>query len=172
MRQILSGLLSVAAIALAGPLAAEDLTPAQQATKAELAARLGVDAAGHTLHELSVLTCRVSGAENDREKARLIRDFNTADLTPPPTSRVGHEQMAEMLGVSADDYTTAQLVLLRALSEDESCNVPDPLAYARGDERLTPTSAAAKNQLALSMGVDPTEYSLVELVKMHESDDN
>ncbi|MEM7488539.1 MAG: hypothetical protein AAF390_05385, partial [Pseudomonadota bacterium] len=61
---------------------------------------------------------------------------------------------------------------MRDLASDETCNVPDPAAYATSGERLTPVSAGAKNQLATSMGVDPTDYSLAELVRMHESEDN
>ncbi|MEM8824843.1 MAG: hypothetical protein AAGF30_14650 [Pseudomonadota bacterium] len=172
MKPILSVVLSAALLPLAGAAAADQESAAAEATKAEMAARIGVDVGDYSLRELATMSCRLSGAENDAEKARLLREFTDQGLTPPPAEHSGHAQMAAALGVDASDYTTAQLVLLRDLATDETCNIPDPASYATGAEQLTPASANAKNQLAMSMGVDATEYTLAELVRMHEAEDN
>ncbi|WGH79481.1 hypothetical protein [Jannaschia ovalis] len=173
---MIARMVSIAAlVALAGPAFSEDLSPAAQATKAQLAQHLGVDAGDHTLAELSDLNCRIEATDSETEKARLLADFQQASAPRAPAPMSSREQLARSLGVDPAEYTTGQLTLLKALVESEECYVPNPAQFASPGERLTPVSAGAKAQLAGTLGLDPNEFTLVELVKMHfesEQDEN
>ena len=53
------------------------------------------------------------------------------------------------------------------MMEDDECDVDNPADYVRTrGEMLTEPAASAKMQLARALGVKPTDYTLVELVKM------
>ena len=75
-------------------------------------------------------------------------------------------QLATELGVNASDYSLAQLVYLKGLMEGRNCSAARAAEIIKAGERITPEAAAAKDQLAMVLGVEPSQYTLNELVKM------
>ena len=149
--------------------AAQTAEPAADRTKAQLAAHLGVDPDDYTLSELARLNCRVEAAESDAERRRLLE--SPLSLDPLPTGPADHSQLAASLGVDPDLYTASQLALLKTLIEDDNCNIRNPQEFAAADERITDGTARAKSVLATSLGVDPVDYTLHELVEMRFGED-
>lgn len=172
MRILVSTALVVSVSAFALSAGAETLSPEAMATKEQLAAQLGVNPEEHTLAALTQLSCRLEGAESEAEKARLLTglaDFGQVHGDGPEDSR---EQLAAQLGVDASEYTRNELVLLKAVMEDDECNISDPAKYAHEEERITTETASAKWQLATMLGVNAQDYTLNELVKMKADDDS
>jgi hypothetical protein len=160
-------LLSTAILALAsGSVAAQSVSPAVQGTKSQLAAQMNVDPEDFTLSELSQLSCRLEGAHTEAERQQILRTAQEGGgaRTAPMTANV--DQLAAELGVAPADFTNEELVLLKSLVESEDCDVAQAERYLASGERLTPVGAEAKRQLALSLGVSPTEYTLDELVRL------
>lgn len=136
------------------------------AGKEQLARSLGVDPADYTMMELGQLKCRLESADSDAERRRLLESVKGYGEVPQEPSSASKEQLARQAGVDPDDFTTAELVYLLHLAEANDCSFADVARYAHSSETLSPTSAAVKAQLAQSVGVEPGEYTLMELVKM------
>ncbi|PWJ16219.1 hypothetical protein [Jannaschia seohaensis] len=154
------------AVALTQGAFAQTLEEIERSTAEQIAGHLGVEPDAYTLSELTRLNCLVESASTEAERQRLLSDPLSMEPTVDTGTTQGDEQIAASLGVNAGDYTTSQLALLKTLSEDDSCNVGDIEAFAAGGEQVTVGSARAKLQLATSLGVDPSEHTLAELVKM------
>ena len=166
MKAILLPLSLAAATATAGFALAEELSPAAQANKNQLAAHLGVSADDYTLLQLTQLNCRLEAAHSDAERDRLLEGIADFGKVPVEASTASKEQLATELGVKATDYDMNELAYLKSMLEDDDCSVSDPASWAKSGERLTFETAAAKQQLATALGVMPTEYTLAELIRM------
>ncbi|MBT8455767.1 MAG: hypothetical protein HKO95_08395 [Rhodobacteraceae bacterium] len=162
-------LMTAAAVAFVAN--AEVLTPEAQATKEQLAAQLGVSVDDYSLATLTQLSCRLEGAETEAEKARLLTGLEDFGMVHEDSAAETREQLAMELGVDAADYTRGELALLKAIMEDDECNISDPESYAKAGERITRETASAKWQLGMLLGVEPDQYTLSELVKMKASND-
>ncbi len=156
----------------AGAVAAQTVTPSMEATKEQLARHLNVDPNDFTLSELSDLACKIEAASSEAERSQILRAATEAETSGQEITSGDMNQLAAELGVNAADYTPEQLFLLKALVESDDCNVGDPAVYVKAGESLTPVGAEAKRQLALSLGVDPTAYTLDELAAMRFERDN
>ena len=155
------------ALALGAGLAlAEDLSPAALKAKQQLADNMDVNAADYTLAELSQMKCIMEGDYSDADRQRLI-DSVKGFGDPDRAAAEDKAQLASSLGVDPNVYTLSELSLLKSMVEDEECDVDDPAEYVRTrGENLSEPAASAKMQLALALGVDPRDYTLLELVKM------
>lgn len=142
---------------------------AQQGNE-QLAKQLGVDAADYTTGELTQMKCIMDGDHSAAEQARLLAGVKGFGTVPQEAADASEEQLAQTLGVDASEYTIDQLVLLKSMMEDDQCSVSDPMEFVKSGEKLTPESASAKVQLAATLGVNPTAYTLAELVKMKFDD--
>ena len=120
----------------------------------------------YTLATLNQYVCRLQGTESEAEKARLLAGLEDFGKVPSEPSVESKEQLAASMGVSAEDYTLQQLAFLKGMIEDDDCNISDPAAYAKAGERMSPETASAKAQIAALLGVEPTDYTLSELVAM------
>lgn len=155
---------SVLALSAFSATAAEMLSADEAAAKTQLAAQLGVDADAVTYKQLIQLNCKMMGAETEGEKSRLLAGLGGAPTTDP--SGDDAVQLAAEIGVSPNDYTLSQLVYMKGLIEGRNCTVQRAAEMAKVGEDVSPGGAAAKEQLAMILGVEPTEYTLNELVKM------
>ncbi len=87
----------------------------------------------------------------------------------------GHDQLAAQLGLNGAQFTTAELTTISDARRDGDRNT---VAYfLNHDNRATEdasTVSAGKAQLAAQLGVNPTEYTLAELVAADSAlrDDN
>jgi len=158
--------LTVSALALSGfaATAAEMLSAEETAAKNQLAAHLGVEADSVTYKQLIQLNCKMMGAETEAQKTRLLEGLGGA-----PTGDASGDnavQLAAEIGVNPKDYTLSQLVYMKGLIEGRNCTVQRAAEMAKVGEDVSPGGAAAKEQLAMILGVEPTEYTLSELVKM------
>jgi hypothetical protein len=153
-------------------VAAQSVSPAVAGTKNQLAAHLNVDPDDFTLSELSELSCRLEGAQTEAERQQILRTAQEGEPRPTGPMTANVDQLAAELGVDPAAYTNEQLVLLKSLVESEDCDVAQAERYLAAGERLTPVGAEAKRQLALSLGVSPTEHTLNELVRLRFERDN
>ncbi len=158
-----------AAVALAAALPLSAQTP--QTGHEELALELGVDPDAFSASELAqmkaIMEADISTQDMNRRLQALFSD-------PPDTSHAATEQLAGSLGVDPQDYTLSELVMLKRLSEDDpDCVNRDPLEIVHAEESLNVATRESKEQLGCSLDVDPTQYTLSELVQMlNEADDN
>ena len=153
------------ALGAASAMAQENLTAAQQAAKAQLAAGLNVNPDDYTSMELTQMKCIMDSSESEAEKARLIEAVKGFGQWEEP-SAAEKEQLARSLGVDPAEYTLEELALLKSMIDDDECDVQNPAEFVKAGENLTEATASAKSQLALGLGVSPNDYTLAELVKM------
>ena len=156
----------IATTALGLALASGAALAQGSAAKQQLADSLKVNADDYTIMELTQMKCIMDGDNTEAEKKRLleaVKGFGTP-VDPPAGEKA---QLAASLGVNPAEYTLAELSLLKSMMEDDECDVDNPADYVRTrGEMLTEPAASAKMQLARALGVKPTDYTLVELVKM------
>lgn len=158
-------LVTATALALTGVASAQEtLTPQAQAAKEQLAKQIGVDPDAGSYRELVDLNCKLMGARNDAEKNRLLAGFGEPEA--PPASGDTAVQLAAEIGVDPADFTLAQLVYMKGLIEGRNCTVERAASMAKVGKEITPSAASAKEQLGLLLGVDASDYTLDELVKM------
>lgn len=170
MKMMTSGLVVLAV--LAGPtFAAEDLAPAAQAGKEQLAAQLGVDVDVYSYSDLVALNCRMMSASSEDEKAKLLAGFSdmSASRNIPGTHA---EQLAAELGVDAANYSLEQLVYIKGLIEGQDCTIEEAEKIVALGEEIAPEAVNAKAQIAALLGVEPSDYTLHELVALKFDVDN
>ena len=88
------------------------------------------------------------------------------------TSAFATEQLARSLGVEPGTYTTAELVQMKFSAEDEDGKRLRTFVDRSMDIVSTQSVgiSAGVIQLAASLGVDPADYTLDELVQLHTAD--
>ena len=152
-----------ATLAIAGvAVGAQTITGDTEAAKIQLANQLGVNPDDYSHAELADLNCQLMGADTEAEKARLLAGFKTGDVAP--SAGANTEQLAASLGVDPDRYTLEQLVYIKGLVEGRGCSTERAAELAALGEKIAPQAASAKEQLAMVLGLDPTKYTLEELV--------
>ncbi|MGA0541106.1 hypothetical protein [Neotabrizicola sp. VNH66] len=83
------------------------------------------------------------------------------------TSVSGKEQLARILGVDADAYTTAQLSQLYEAKRDNDIEGYNFIVAQAAGTIAAPTSTSAGNvQRALQLGVEPGRYTPAELSQL------
>ncbi|GFE65890.1 hypothetical protein [Litoreibacter roseus] len=157
---------ALAALIGASGVTAETLNPQQQATKDAIAADLNLNPEEYTLQELSRLSCELEGVGTEAERTAILQAFEGFDPVPKAADDAAKEQLAEELGVNADDYTVLQLAYMKNVVEDENCAVKNPSDLAKVGEEISHGGAAAKFYISTELGVEPTDYTLNELVQM------
>ena len=161
-------LFTSAALALAlsaTTITAETLTPAQQATKDQLADQLDVSPDEYTILELVQMKCIIDGTDDEAERAALLKGIKGYG-GPVETASEDKAQLAALLDVDPDEYTIAELSLLKSMVEDDECDVANPAEFVKAGERLSEPAVSAKVQLARALGVSASDYTLAELVEM------
>jgi hypothetical protein len=150
-----------AALLSAGAVSAQFVTPGH----AQMAASLGLDAAQYSLAELAVIT-EARRANEDGTESFYLAGANRDSRGGVGEVSLGKSQMAASLGVNAADFSLAELVQLQQARSDN-----DPLAEAfilSGQNRESRGANGAvsrgKAQIAATLGLNPAEYSLHELV--------
>lgn len=158
---VIAALLSGAAFAgVAAPVA-------NASSDAQLAASAGVQPGVYTAAELQAII----DAKRDNDSRTANYFISGANRANPAqnTDSVGLEQLARAAGVQPGQYTQAELVgLIEAQKENDAVRVEYWLSHAN---RNTPDTASnpGKIQLAKTLGVNPDDYSLSELVLMQSS---
>ncbi len=155
---------AVAIAVLVAPVGA--LAQDAASAKQQMASELGVNADDYTSLELAQMKCRLEATDSDAERERLLREIKGYGEMPEGATDAAADQIATDLGVDAGDYTREQLVWLRGLVESNDCTPQEAQQMMAAGERIGPEAAGAKQQLAASLGVEPTQYTLAELVKM------
>lgn len=98
------GIAALALVLSAGVASAADVTPGQQ----QIANYLGVEAGAYSASELAQLL----GARNAGDTFAFNNLLDRAGATAGTVSQ-GREQLAAQAGVSAADYSTAELIQIR-----------------------------------------------------------
>lgn len=150
-------------LAIAAPAFAND----------QLAASLGVDGSLYTTAQLVEL--RSAMEDGDQTRVDYIRSSaqNGGTLSTKSGISEGHAQLAASLGVDSDDYSVAELAALKSAMADDTAGAPIN-GYGMGWGTLSTKSgiSAGQAQIAAALGVNPADYTLAELVKMRDGNDN
>ena len=141
------------ALTLAGPALASD----------QLARSLGVEPGVYSTSELIALRSALENDEQAAARAILSRDVTKGAVDSPA-------QLAASVGVD-DSYSLADVAALRSAESDDEQAAVNFIRESGGVTKGVTTStksgvSAGQAQLAASLGVNPTEYSLSELVKL------
>ena len=135
---------------------------------AQLAASAGVQPGVYTAAELQAII----DAKRDNDTRGVAYVTSGANRATPgaSTDGAGLEQLAHAAGVQPGQYTQAELVgLIEAQKENDSVRIQYWLTHAN---RATPDANPAnpgKVQLAKTLGVNPDDYSMSDLVLMQSS---
>lgn len=152
--------------ALTGAAAASSAQPGLNAGDVQLALSAGVEPGRYTRVELiNILEAREQG-----ETTRLNYFLSGANRA---TEVVGDAQLAAAAGVAQGDFSASELQrLIRAQEEGDTTEARFILS---GESRRAPNPAEVvtpgEAQLAAAIGVDPTQYTLSELVALQPHDD-
>ncbi len=146
-------------LSLAAPALAND----------QLATSLGVDAASYSTAQLAELKTAMD--EGNQTRINFILDsHNDANATTTSSksyNAANANQLATSLGVSASDYTRAELVALKdATDHDEWSRIK---AIKEHSAQNSANTVESREQLAQSLGVDANDYTRAELVNKHKS---
>lgn len=135
---------------------------------AQLAASAGVQSGVYTAAELQAIID--AKRDNDSRGVAFITSGANRANPAASTDGVGLEQLARAAGVQPGQYTQAELVgLIEAQKENDSVRIQYWLTHAN---RATPDANPAnpgKVQLAKTLGVNPDDYSMSDLVLMQSS---
>ncbi|NGQ89589.1 hypothetical protein G5V65_01670 [Rhodobacter sp. HX-7-19] len=152
--------------ALTGAASASSAQPGLNAGDVQLALSAGVEPGRYTRTELiNILEARQEG-----ETTRLNFYLSGANRTSRAT---GDAQLAAAAGVEPGEYSASELQrLIRAREDGDTAEIRFILS---GDSRRAPNPAEVvtpgEAQLAASIGVDPAQYTLAELVALQPHDD-
>lgn len=88
-----------------------------------------------------------------------------------------NQQLANSLGVDANDYSVSQLIALRDAVEDNNWTRVDFIKQSAGDDTASvssksSTSTSGTAQLAASLGVEPGTLSLSQLINLRDAEEN
>ncbi|MDV7144552.1 hypothetical protein R3X27_17885 [Tropicimonas sp. TH_r6] len=141
------------ALTLAGPALASD----------QLARSLGVEPGVYSTSELIALRSALENDEQATARAILSGDVTKGAVGSPA-------QFAASVDVD-DSYSLADVAALRSAESDDEQAAANFIRESGGVTKGVTTStksgvSAGQAQLAASLGVNPTEYSLSELVKL------
>lgn len=155
---LLSGA-ALAGVALPVPNASSD---------AQLAASAGVQPGVYTAAELQAIID--AKRDNDSRKAAFYVSGANRAAPAANTEGAGLDQLAQAAGVQPGQYTQAELVgIIEARKENDAVQLNFWLTHAN---RATPDanpSNPGKVQLAKTLGVNPDDYTMADLVLMQSS---
>ncbi|KAF0675657.1 hypothetical protein [Profundibacterium mesophilum] len=154
---------TAAAATLAGalPASAERLP----AGEAQLARSIGVTPGAYTLSELTLLkTLKAEDSSEARDRIAFIQK-NAGDVTTRD-SVSGPAQLSLSAGVTPGTLDTNELQRLNDARRENDAFRAD---YILSGERENSQNAAAKAQLAGSLGVDADAYTLAQLVALNSN---
>lgn len=160
----LTGVAIVATAVLTAPVRASETVSSGHA---QLAARAQVDAGDYTTAEIvAILTARDEG--DTTGEAFTLSHANRAEASAAGVSTAGEKQIAGSLGVDPADYTLAELAAMNAArTEGDTAGEDFVLSHVnRAEANPAEVVTAGKMQLAASLGVDPTDYTVAELTAM------
>ncbi|NDR59376.1 hypothetical protein [Aliiruegeria sabulilitoris] len=154
-------LFTALALTLAGPALASD----------QLARSLGVEAGAYSTGELIALRTALENGEHAK-----VNDILSGSITKGRTD--SSAQFAASVGADSN-YSTADVIALRSALEDSEQQTARFIRNSAGEDEGFVAStksgiSAGQAQLAASLGVDASDYSLSELVKLKadQSSDN
>ncbi len=133
----------------------------------QLARSLGVEPGAYSLTELVQLQTAME--DNDRSRIRNILNGNNDVMSTQSFGvSAGHAQLAASIGVNAEEYSLGEIVALRtAIEENDTQRIN---LIRSGDDAVLSTQGTSvspgERQLALSLGVEPGQYTLTELVQI------
>ena len=160
---------AVIASLLSGAAFAGTAAPSASASSdAQLAASAGVESGVYTAAELQAII----EAKRDNDNRAVAFITSGANRTNPAASTdgIGLEQLARAAGVQPGQYTQAELVgLLDAQKENDAVKVQYWLSHANRNSPDANPANPGKVQLAKTLGVNPDDYSMSDLVLMQSS---
>lgn len=139
---------------------------AQDAGKEQLASQLNVSADDFTMSELVQLRCRLDAADSDADRERIIESVKGFGAVPAAGDATAGQQVASDLGIDTSQYSPQELAYLRSIMEANDCTAAEAEQIMAEGEAPHPEAAAAKEQLAMELGVDPSAHTLHDLVQM------
>ncbi len=166
MKRTALALGALALVITPGLSLAEELSDAAMRTKLQMAATLDVDPETYTLDELVQLKCIMESGDSEHDKDRKIQAIKGFGRSTDDVTTAEKAQLAASLGVNPEVYSLTELSMLKSMHEDDQCQITNPAEFVKHGESLTEPAASVKSQLALSLGVSATDYTLTELVKM------
>ena len=145
----------------------------QASASDQLALSLGVEPGAYSLNELAQLKAAMDS--DDQARIRAILNGSEAISTQSLGITPGHQQLAASIDVDPNDFSTAEIVAIRAAIEDDDATRARFLM--NGDAVVSTRSfgfSAGHEQIARSLGVNPADYTLAELTEMKADsyDDN
>ena len=132
-----------------------------------LANGVHVDTSQYTAAEQAFL--KTADWQEDRAQINAILNGEssvgiTASSKSAPSS--GAEQLAHSVGVDAGAYSLADLATLKTANPEESRNLISATLNQATSDTLSDGVTPARAQIAASLGVDASDYTLPELVSM------
>jgi hypothetical protein len=166
----LTGAAIVATAMLTAPVSASDIVSSGHA---QLAAQAQVVASNYTIAEIAaILNARADG-DRDTE-AYFLSHSNRAAANRAEVVTAGELQLASSLGVDPADYTLAELTAMSAARTDgDNASEAFVISHAnRAEANPAEVVTPGEVQLAASLGVDPSDYTLADLSAMLPGSDD
>ncbi|WP_151718199.1 hypothetical protein [Gemmobacter serpentinus] len=159
---------ALALVTVAGAASAQSINPGT----AQLAAQLGVEPGRYSLTELVQL--QEAKRENDVQAIAQILGSGTSASTKNEAgfSGAGKAQIEAQLRVEAGRFTSAELSQLTQARRDGDREAEAYILSGARNAATDPASVnAGKAQIAAQLHLDPSQYTLAELVaKLPQSD--
>lgn len=143
----------------------------QPSSNAQSAALAGVEVGVYTAAELQ----NILAAQRDGDQAKLDYYLSLTNRTQADAgSRLATGQLAATAGVPSGEYTRFEVANIVDARENGNASKLDYYLSHENRKPAAPASAVSPTEarIAKELGLDPTQYTLAELVALEPSDSN